>query len=134
MVRLSKAFVRVRIDCTDPAITDPESFKASPAVKPHVDRFGVTGWPTVLFTDSHGRELERMGWRSVEAVSAQMERVLERWKRLDAAEAWIDARFDELRDGSADERRRAADDLRAIDERIRRALEAAPRQPPNKGR
>ncbi|MBL8842920.1 MAG: hypothetical protein JNL90_15485 [Planctomycetes bacterium] len=64
MVEASKSFVNVFVDCD----WGRKNTKLT-------RKYGVLGYPTVLFTDSKGVLIERLGKRDPASVRAQMEKV-----------------------------------------------------------
>jgi thioredoxin-related protein len=42
-------------------------------------KYGIRGYPTVIFADPEGKELERLGNRDAESVAAQIESVAKKY-------------------------------------------------------
>ena len=42
-------------------------------------KYGVRGYPTVIFADPEGKELERLGKRDAQSVAAQIESVSQKY-------------------------------------------------------
>jgi hypothetical protein len=42
-------------------------------------KYGIRGYPTVIFTDPDGKELERLGNRDATSVAAQIEGVAQKY-------------------------------------------------------
>jgi hypothetical protein len=64
VVEASKRLVPVLVDCSKRG-----------ANADWMSRYGVRGFPTVIFLDSTGRQLEELGSRAPDAVSAQIGRI-----------------------------------------------------------
>jgi thioredoxin-related protein len=45
------------------------------------DKYAVRGYPTVIFTDPDGKELEKLGRRDADSVLAQINKVAEKYPK-----------------------------------------------------
>jgi len=123
VVKHSKSFVRIYVDGT----------KKTDEGRARMARHGVSGFPTVVFLDADGRELDRFcGLRSPDFVAGKMAAILEQhpgdeqWKHLLArkGEPWdsVRALLVRLGDYDLDKRDSAAKDLLELQRFLRMAL------------
>jgi thioredoxin-like negative regulator of GroEL len=61
-------------------------------------KFGVRGYPTIIFTDSEGKEVERLHVRDAASVARQIDGVAEKYTK---ASVWAEYGDDVLRDAAS---------------------------------
>ena len=133
-MKASERFVRVMINCT----ADCKEMKATPETRRLMKKYGVTGWPTVVFLDPKGEIIDRfVSCKQPGPAEEQMKRIARRFTASKAPKAkapkapkatpddgpwrWISKRLKQLQSKDAETRRRAAADLA----RLKQALDAA---------
>ncbi|MBM4014865.1 MAG: hypothetical protein FJ293_07865 [Planctomycetes bacterium] len=88
MVEASKQLVNVFVDCNWGKKNTDLSGK-----------YGVRGYPTVIFTDSKGDEIEKLGSRDPAAVKTQIEAIAKKYGKS------FPATFDEVKDAAVKEQK-----------------------------